>query len=460
MDSSTNKSDGNNTHKKLMESFIAALDTHTISKHVDSDFVGEAVLSKINACVGYFKAHKFGTCTELCGFMLDIVWEKLNTGHWKDVIISWRHAYTIISVCKASSEYCQLIEEEGDVSFQMVMKSCDMGLLMGAPVCDNILASLSSFLQHVYQCKVQGQSDEKNASSKLAFECRKRKKGEFMEDKNEEQVTDINNDTHETDLKKYKRNTRSEGLESRMDPEKIIQRIACPSMEHFMTHFRSSETPVIITGAMDGWPAMSSRKWSLDHIKAKAGYRTVPIELGSKYTDDSWSQKLMTVREFIETHIEGKSDTATDDVPIGYLAQHQLFEQIPELEKDILTPDYCYLGDSDDVDINAWFGPEGTVSPLHYDPKHNFLSQVIGRKYIRVYPYSETDKLYPHESTLLKNTSRVDVDHCDTVKFPDFHRAKYRECILERGEMLYMPPKVWHFVKSLSVSFSVSFWWE
>lgn len=45
---------------------------------------------------------------------------------------------------------------------------------------------------------------------------------------------------------------------------------------------------------------------SLEYIREIAGYRTVPVEVGSRYTDEDWSQTLMTVRDFISKYIESE----------------------------------------------------------------------------------------------------------------------------------------------------------
>lgn len=117
-----------------------------------------------------------------------------------------------------------------------------------------------------------------------------------------------------------------------------------------------------------------------------AGFRTVPIELGSNYLADDASQKLMTLNEFfdnfiIKSHEDPKWSKA-------YFAQHEFLEQVAALKKHVIVPDYCsLLLDSDEIDetgaeviINTWMGPVGTMSPLHHDPYHNILAQVSGRR--------------------------------------------------------------------------------
>ncbi|RLN87937.1 hypothetical protein BBJ28_00018010, partial [Nothophytophthora sp. Chile5] len=204
-----------------------------------------------------------------------------------------------------------------------------------------------------------------------------------------------------------------------------VRRLAMPSLEEFRRDVMQRNSPVIITDAMEFWPALgraggAGRSWKdLQYLRRVAGWRTVPIEV-----------RLC---------------------------------RIPALARDIITPDYCTVprienDEDEDIAVNAWFGPGGTVSPLHFDPKDNLLCQVVGAKYLRLYAPEESDKLYPVEG-LLSNTSQVQVEAPDEERFPDFHGAAYLECVLKEGEMLYIPPGYWHYVKSLDTSFSVSFWW-
>ncbi|KAG2172741.1 hypothetical protein INT43_000088 [Umbelopsis isabellina] len=219
-------------------------------------------------------------------------------------------------------------------------------------------------------------------------------------------------------------------------------------------------SPFILNDIINHWPAMKEHPWSsMPYLLTVAGERHVPIEFGSQYTADDWSQRLMPFREFVETYIE----TTGDEKPqVAYLAQHDLFHQIPRLEQDIIVPDYCYVSppltryyeiQPAEVITNAWFGPGGTVSPLHHDPYHNLLAQVVGSKYIRLYSPKQTPKLYPHAG-IMSNTSQVQLQDVDEIKYPEFKHAEYVECILKAGQVLYIPPKWWHYVKSLETSFS------
>ncbi len=75
------------------------------------------------------------------------------------------------------------------------------------------------------------------------------------------------------------------------------------------------------------------------------------------------------------------------------------------------------------------------------------IPQVVGFKYVMLFAPSDSPHLYPHEGTMLSNTSRVDVENPDLDAFPDFAKATTaRACVLGPGEMLYIPPGHWHYV--------------
>ena len=289
------------------------------------------------------------------------------------------------------------------------------------------------------------------------------------------------------------------------------------SLSAFQTKLSApaTHTPLIVENAMKHWPALVERPWNDPNYLLKrtlGGRRLVPVETGRSYTDSGWGQKIFTFKNFMSTYMlnnDTRNNPQRDESQTGYLAQHDLFAQIPSLRADISTPDFCYCDPAqvplphikatsklEDPLLNAWFGPKGTISPLHTDPYHNILAQVVGHKYVRLYAPDQTEWLYPRSvdenGVDMSNTSLVDLDEAMEVYpeisiekssnevagtdgpskelahrraefeelFPGFAKAKYVEGILGPGECLYLPPGWWHYVKSLSPSFSVSFWFN
>lgn len=293
-----------------------------------------------------------------------------------------------------------------------------------------------------------------------------------------------------------------------------IVRCDAVSLSVFQKKLSSSatHTPLILEHAIQHWPALSERPWSDPNYLLKrtlGGRRLVPVETGRSYTDSNWGQRIITFKEFMTKYMLGDKKLSQDKPQTGYLAQHDLFAQIPSLRADISIPDFCYCDPAphslehikdtpklEDPLLNAWFGPKGTISPLHTDPYHNILAQVVGYKYVRLYAPDQTEWLHPRSvdenGVDMSNTSLVDLDeamqvfpeiaseraHKDSsdfqgndeddaqsrqrfeTRFPGFATAKYIEGVIGPGECLYLPPGWWHYVKSLSPSFSVSFWFN
>ncbi|CAN6453661.1 unnamed protein product [Victoria cruziana] len=356
----------------------------------------------------------------------EMAWEQLHSGPWHAVEPVWRDAYSLSCLHLARIRYAS-----GDV--RAALRILDLGLLMGGSLLRSDLDHSVSVLSRL-AAGATAAGDSNRSPSPSAGGVDAADEGGSrgcVDDADALQVLPAGSLSHEQ-----------------------ITRTNALCLEGFLCDFYLTETPVVMSGCIDHWPA--STKWKdMKYLRSVAGDRTIPVEVGDSYLASGWKQELITFNQLLE-RIQSNGNNSSPT----YLAQHPLFDQISELRKDIIIPDYCTVTGGDLKSVNAWFGPSGTVTPLHQDPHHNLFAQVVGKKYIRLYPSKILEELYPFEESMLRNSSKVDLDNPDFAEFPKAQNLNFMDCILEEGEMLYIPPKWWHYVRSLSTSFSVSFWWS
>jgi len=253
-----------------------------------------------------------------------------------------------------------------------------------------------------------------------------------------------------------------------------IQTVDVASMSaarFFSEHLRRAE-PVVIKGHLEEeqWEALSYFS-DLRRLRREHGSRLVPVTRGSPLVDYG-GVSYVPLSRFIEEYLlpsnaaheaPVRADADADDntrCAVAYMSQHHLFHQIPELQRLIAIPRFT-IGRTLSP-LNAWLGTCGTVTSLHSDPGDNLLCQVAGYKYVRLYSLEQTKFLYARtmleKSTNVFGTSPVRVEAPDLEKYPEFAQATYMEAVLAPGDMLFIPKRHWHYVRSLTTSFSVNIW--
>ncbi|APA68875.1 cupin-like domain-containing protein [Janthinobacterium sp. 1_2014MBL_MicDiv] len=105
-----------------------------------------------------------------------------------------------------------------------------------------------------------------------------------------------------------------------------------------------------------------------------------------------------------------------------------------------------------------WVGPAGTVTPLHCDYDDNIFAQVWGSKRIFLSPPHHDAFLYPSEANAILFGSPFDPEAPDFQRFPLARQATMIECIVEPGDMLYVPAGWYHQVRALTFSLSSNRW--
>jgi ribosomal protein L16 Arg81 hydroxylase len=102
--------------------------------------------------------------------------------------------------------------------------------------------------------------------------------------------------------------------------------------------------------------------------------------------------------------------------------------------------------------VSFWFGPAGTISPLHRDDVNVFLCQVYGRKRVRLISSTQLHRVYNRRSFF----SEVDLENPDDERFPGFKELRMVDTVIMPGEVLFIPVGWWHHVRALDISISVA----
>ncbi|KAG7337651.1 JmjC domain hydroxylase [Nitzschia inconspicua] len=281
----------------------------------------------------------------------------------------------------------------------------------------------------------------------------------------------------------------------------------------FLQPYYRDQRPVVIRGAVQMAPA--TKRWTSWEYWQQAFAESntmVAVEMGGSYGSEQSERVeipilgyLQYLEMFEERHGRiGKASWNDSNVPsdqktlsswsipsseLVYMAQNDLPQQ---LHNDIFIPNFCQIDNSFEGDglgdsssslglgrlysIMLWMGPRGCVSPLHFDPLDNCLMQHVGRKRVLLYePTSSTSGWhYAGCDGQQTNTSPINpevMDGNDTnsdqlqqvkTQYPLFleEAPPRKECILNPGDLLYIPAKWWHHVRSIDTSASVNVWWR
>jgi len=232
-----------------------------------------------------------------------------------------------------------------------------------------------------------------------------------------------------------------------------IDRRHCLPYEDFVQEYLFPKKPVVLGGALAGWPALD--KWTPDYFKSRYGTKNLTID-GKKYT----------MADFID-----RVSSSTPENPAPYLRNAVVDQLLPELLADINPEPPYFLPNWLDGKLGRvlrsrlhdgspelYIGGCGAKFPfLHFDSYHThaFLAQIYGVKEYTAFTEDQTPLIYvhPHQS----NASQIpDIENPDLDKFPLFAEAIPMRFRLHPGEILFIPGGLWHTARILTPSISIS----
>lgn len=221
------------------------------------------------------------------------------------------------------------------------------------------------------------------------------------------------------------------------------------SRAEFKKNYLDKRKPLIIKGLTKDWPARE--KWSTDYFKEIAG------DIEVKLVDNSKADPSKVINASIASMKFGEYLDLIKREPTDLrIFFFNLFKHRPELVNDVKVPKDLMGGFIESMPA-MFFGGSKAITFLHYDIDlpHLFHTHFGGKKHIILFDNKWKKRLYclPNTTYALED---YDVANPDFEKFPALKGVEGYEVYLEHGDTLFMPTGMWHWMRYIDGSFSLT----
>jgi len=208
--------------------------------------------------------------------------------------------------------------------------------------------------------------------------------------------------------------------------------------------------PLVIRGYHREDPC--TRTWTFESLKERTRDHLVDVDVGNAMVTDGLTFEQVGLHEYIDS----LSRPAEPGEPVRYLQAYHLGPHVPGVYDEIEFP---HLEESSwRVIKRIWFGPAGTITGYHDDLADNQLSQIRGRKLVKLISPDQADCVYRLDWKYDPNghPCAIDADAWDRAAHPRFADARAQYVVLEPGDSVFMPGGWFHYVRALDPSLSVN----
>lgn len=219
-----------------------------------------------------------------------------------------------------------------------------------------------------------------------------------------------------------------------------IQSCGGLSVAEFHERCVAPSVPVVLKGYAGDWPAL--RLWSFANLRQQFGQLRITVR-GSDQAVQVFFGKVthleMTLAQYLEAILQpphGGPRPYFGNVLLSATDAHAraLFEQFQ----------FPRLFPQSQTQTRIWIAGRGQQSTIHNDNYENLNAQIVGNKVFTLYPPGEFPKLYAQRINDGLWASPVDPCEPDLERYPRFADLEGIQCVLEPGDLLYIPRFWWH----------------